>query len=78
MVLFCIVHQQYPCVHAANIIGAIALRGNWTESVLDTFLFSLNCIGSEDSVWECAHGSVNDGYTCDGTQDAAVICSGEP
>ena len=58
-------------------VGAIPLRGRWTESALDTFLFSLNCSGSEDSVWECAHGSVNDGYTCDGTQDAAVICSGE-
>ena len=62
-----------PCIH----VGAIALRGHWTEHALDTFLFSLNCSGSEDSVWECAHGSVNDGYTCDGTQDAAVICSGE-
>ena len=58
-------------------VGAIPLRGRWTERVLDTFLFSLNCSGSEDSVWECAHGTVNDGYTCDGTQDAAVICSGE-
>ena len=71
------VNNIYACMHAAN-IGAIALRGRWTESVLDTFLFSLNCSGSEDSVWECPHGSVNDGYTCDGTQDAAVICRGKP
>ena len=75
MVIFFIKHLciVQSCIH----VGAIPLRGHWTESVLDTFLFSLNCSGSEDSVWECAHGTVNDGYTCDRTQDAAVICSGE-
>ena len=71
--MFNIIASIIPCIH----VGAIPLRGRWTERALDTFLFSLNCSGSEDSVWECAHGTVNDGYTCDGTQDAAVICSGE-
>ena len=61
----------------AQFVGAISVRGLWTERVLDTFLFSLNCSGSEDSVWECAHGTVNDGYTCDRYQDAAVVCNGE-
>ena len=48
----------------------------YTERNLPIYISDLNCTGSEESVWECAHNGI-EGYSCGyNRDDASLICLG--
>jgi deleted-in-malignant-brain-tumors protein 1 len=57
-----------------NHIGAIALRGLFTESVRPFHIIDLNCTGGERAVLECPYNNLQSIYSCASRNDASVIC----
>ena len=54
-------------------IGAIALHSLFTESILPTAIYDINCTGSEEQISGCLHNGI-DLRTCAFWRDASVIC----
>uniref|UniRef100_A0A1X7VPG7 Deleted in malignant brain tumors 1 protein n=1 Tax=Amphimedon queenslandica TaxID=400682 RepID=A0A1X7VPG7_AMPQE len=53
--------------------GAISLRGHFTEYERSHFIFDLNCIGNESSIWNCSYSTSSDS-ACSSYNDASVYC----
>ena len=57
------------------ISGAIAASGYFIDSTWPFFIIDLNCIGEEDSIWNCSHNRLLK-YNCPFGHDASLQCQG--
>ena len=56
------------------ILGSLALSNWYTERIKIGLIHSLECSGSEESIFHCRRNEGDGG--CTPTQDASVICHG--
>ena len=56
--------------------GAVAGRGLYTDTIWPFHIIDLNCTGGERTIWECAHNSLFDEYSCSSRNDASLRCQG--
>ena len=56
-------------------IGAVSLQGYFTEYEKSHYIFNLNCIGNESSIWNCSYSTLSDS-ACSSSNDASVSCQG--
>ena len=56
-------------------LGAISVRGYFTEYERSHYFFDLNCIGNESSIWNCSYSTSSDS-ACNSYNDASVYCQG--
>ena len=66
-------------VHACIVlmVGAIAGRGVFTESLWPFHFVDVNCSGLEMTLFDCPHNNLVDFYSCHSTRDASVRCHGK-
>ena len=57
-------------------LGAIAGKNGFTTSLIPTNIDSVNCIGTETSIFDCTVKYGGDMSTCDPLADAGIICQG--
>ena len=55
--------------------GSPTIKSHFGSVPADFAMDDLNCIGSETSIFECAHNIVDD---CGSSEGAGVICSDNP
>ena len=64
--------------HSTSIqtLGAIAGKNGFTTSLIPTNIDSVNCIGTETSIFDCTIKYGGESSSCDPLADAGIICQG--
>lgn len=59
-----------------HLVGAVAVRGAYTETVWPFHILDLNCTGNERTIWDCLFNNLINIHSCSQSDDASVRCQG--
>ena len=54
--------------------GAIPAKNGFTNTLIPTYIDSINCTGGETSIFQCNTQFGGENSVCDPSADAGVIC----